>query len=164
MDNFTKVVRIGLGPDGNVFAKITFKDGNLSITGVEGPRSDGDCIGSCGQIIMHDWCIKQYAPGWDVETERRFREVWEQWHLNDMTAGSPAQMAYLRAHPVTDRMNHYTAACAALKAAGLQPDPNYTHNGKPYRYGSAWLKVGVPEDVLTFLAGLPETDIQPAWV
>ena len=38
------------------------------------------------------------------------------------------------------------------------------HNGQPYRYGTAWLKEKVPQEVLDFLVALPETDIQPAWV
>jgi hypothetical protein len=33
-----------------------------------------------------------------------------------------------------------------------------------YRYGSAWLKVEVPEEVLQFLKGLPDADREPAWV
>lgn len=33
-----------------------------------------------------------------------------------------------------------------------------------YKYGSAWLFEAVPEDVLQFLADLPETDLEPAWV
>lgn len=33
-----------------------------------------------------------------------------------------------------------------------------------YRYGSAWLFESVPEDVLAFLEGLPESDRIPAWV
>lgn len=33
-----------------------------------------------------------------------------------------------------------------------------------YKYGSAWNREAVPEDVLQFLAGLPDTDITPAWV
>lgn len=33
-----------------------------------------------------------------------------------------------------------------------------------YRYGSAWKKEEVPQDVLEFLVGLPNTTIQPAWV
>lgn len=56
------------------------------------------------------------------------------------------------------------AACDALAAAGLNPDPGYMHNGAPYRYGSAWLCVGAPQDVLDFLQSLPDTDRTPAWI
>lgn len=159
-----KVVRIGKGASGNVFCNIKFVDGRLSITGVEGPKRNGDCVGGCGQIDMHPWGITQYAPGWSPELEAQFREVWGAHHLNDMQAGSPAQRAFLKVNPITDRLNHYEASCAALEAADLNPDPNYLHNGKPYRYGSAWLKMDVPAEVVAFLEALPDTDITPAWV
>lgn len=32
-----------------------------------------------------------------------------------------------------------------------------------YKYGSAWLKESVPADVLAWLRGLPDADMQPAW-
>ena len=159
-----KIVRIGKGMNGHVFAKIEFSATRLSITGVEGPKSNGDCRGSCGQIVMHDWRISEYAPGWSQALETRFREVWERWHLNDMRSGSPAQRAFLEAHPVTDRLNYYTKACEALAEAGLNPDPSYLHNGKPYSYGSAWLAEEVPAEVVEFLQSIPESDISPAWV
>lgn len=33
-----------------------------------------------------------------------------------------------------------------------------------YKYGSAWLKEDVPEEVINFLKALPDTKITPAWV
>lgn len=162
----SKTIRIGVADLGygtaDLFCKIVFDDGKLSITGVEGPKANGDCKGSCGQIIMHPWVIVEYAPGWNADLVSKFRSVWQEWHLNDMQAGTPAQTAFLKenradypGHPVS----HYEWAKIALKEARLDPDPD---NG--YSYGSAWLKVKVPEDVLKFLESLPEADIQPAWV
>lgn len=162
-----KIVRIGKydNTQRSLFCEINFKDGKLSITGVEGPMRNGDCHGACGQIVMHEWNITEYAPGWDAARVEMFRSLWERWHLNDMVAGSPAQEEFLRANPVTYKYpeNHYDKACEALAAAGLQPDPNHIHNGKPYRYGSAWLCEELPEYVIEFLASLPETDVTPAW-
>lgn len=163
MENFIKTVRVGIAKPPyakrgfSVFCKIQLKDGRLSISGVEGPTISGNCRGACGQIDSHDWHIKDYAPGWSKEVEGQFRAVWKKWHLNDMKSGTPAQMAYLEEHPITDRFDHYTAACQALTEAGLNPD-----NG--YEYGSAWLRVDVPEEVLEFLCSLPDTDQRPAWV
>lgn len=168
--NIQKVVRIGTTKDeGSTFCEIKFKDGKLSITGVEGPTRGGNARGSCGQIVMG---YKEYdhrgyktladikpAPGWDTDTIKRFFDVWDRWHLNDMKAGTPAQERFLREHPITDNLNHYTKSCEALAAAGLNPDPE-----TGYKYGSAWLREEVPEDALEFLASLPETDVKPAWV
>lgn len=162
---FTKVVRVGRTTDvGNLFCKITYSMGKLSITGVEGPMRNGNAKGGCGQIVMSDWHLADYAPDWDADKVAQFRAAWDAWHLNDVTAGSPAQMAHLKANPVTDRLNYFSAACASLEAAGLQPDAGYLHNGKPYSYGFAWLRVEVPEDVIAFLRSLPDADVAPAWV
>ena len=134
-----------------VWAEIRWDGKRLSISGVEGPRRNGNCEGSCGQI---DFIVDQPGPGRDIE---RFRAVHARWHLNDMRAGTPAQEAWLREHPVEWRypQSHYTEASKALAAAGLNPD-----NG--YRYGSAWLHEDVPADVIEFLAALPDnTDSYP---
>lgn len=170
MSNFTKVVRLGTtaeyGAPCSIFCKISFTDGNLSITGVEGPRKDGNAKGSCGQIVMSlNAANITPAPGWTTELIAQFLDTWNKWHLNNMQAGSPAQVAHLvtltwPGYPVS----HYDWAKAQLEAAGLQPDPTYSHNGKPYNYGSAWLRKEVPDAVIAFLQALPDTDVQPAWV
>lgn len=33
-----------------------------------------------------------------------------------------------------------------------------------YKYGSAWKKEEVPQDVINWLFNLPDTTVQPAWV
>ena len=172
MDDFTKVVRLGTVTIGrqnaSVFCSIKWRDGRLSISGVEGPNRFGGARGGCGQIDMHlrSADIVNFAPGWNRGRVSVFLVHWRRWHLNDLTAGSPAQEAFLRANPVsyTYPESHYDKAREALKVAGLNPDPNYLHNGEPYSYGHAWLREEVPADVLEFLAGLPDTDREPAWV
>lgn len=160
MNAFTKICRIGNGPVGNVYVKIEFTGDRLSIAGVEGPYSNGNCKGSCGQIVDHLLTdVTEYAPNWTAERAAHLVEDWNNWHLNDMQAGTPAQAAWLKANPVTYVYpeSHYAKTCEALANAGLNPD-----NG--YSYGSKWLKVAVPEDVLERLATLPETDRTPAWI
>ena len=46
----------------------------------------------------------------------------------------------------------------ALAAAGLNPDAD------GYRYGTAWQREDIPDDVTAWLQALPATDRQPAWV
>lgn len=163
MKDFTKVVRVGRGSNGHVFVTIKYKDGELSLTGVEGPTSNGDCKGSCGQINMSpSWGITAYAPGFSAKIEKQLRYVWDAWHLNHMRAGSPAQRAVAATLPESMRRD-YTAMKQALREAGVDPDPWHPVNGKPYVYGSAWLRDDVPEDVLLWLQSLPATDIMPAW-
>jgi hypothetical protein len=164
MTDFTKILRIGKTRDcGNLFCKVRFTGGRLSITGVEGPKRNGDARGGCGQIIMHEWDVAEYAPGWDAALVARFRDVWSDWHLNDLQAGNPVQMAHLKALATEGRdwrkdgaKDHYTWANDVLDAAGLNPEGD--------RYGHKWHQVEVPADVLDFLRALPDADIQPAWV
>lgn len=70
----------------NAFAEIKYsKDGSLSIVGVIGPRSNGDCFGSCGQCVDD---IRKGTPTskWNKEMLQKFCDVWDEWHLNDMRA------------------------------------------------------------------------------
>lgn len=86
MKDFEKVVRPGevALEDGQIvdlFCKIVFKDGTLSITGIEGSKH-------CGQIL--DLIDKQYiksmsfAEGWDSHTLKAFLHIWNKWHLNHL--------------------------------------------------------------------------------
>jgi hypothetical protein len=139
-----------------LFVTIEYKAGQLSIQGVEGPRSNGNAAGSAGQCIdaLDDVAL---APSWTPEMVARLREVWDRWHLNDMRAGTPAQEARLRTltfpgYPV----NHYDWASAELAKAGLNPDDGY-------RYGSSWLYEDVPANVLDWLYRLPVSDREHPW-
>lgn len=166
MEAFKKVVRLGKQAQvGNTFCEIKYLDGNLSICGVEGPLANGDARGACGQIEMHlkpsDFI--EFAPGWTLEIVAEFLSVWGRWHLSDMKAGSAVQEAYLRTNPIPTEdyaypKSHYDVASAVLKSAGINPDAT------GYKYGSAWVREEVPEEVLKFLAALPDTDMKPAWV
>lgn len=65
------------------FCKIKFEEGRLSISGVIGPKRNGNAKGSCGQ------CVDEIrngtpAPEWNQEMLNRFCDIWDEWHLNDM--------------------------------------------------------------------------------
>lgn len=87
-----------------MFCRIEFKDGELSITGVIGPRAGGNANGGCGQIDMgfdhadpaqndkrytHPVTAAslRFAPGWDRRKWHKFLDIWHTWHLNNMKAG-----------------------------------------------------------------------------
>lgn len=139
-----KHVCLGTVPAGRVICFIKFDEGRLSITGVEGPKANGDCRGSCGQIVMS----RDYyeSEGWMIDGVKKFFDVWERWHLNDMTAGDPEQEACLREY---GKGLNYEAACKVLDSHGL-----LVHNG--YKYGTKWLREEVPQEVLNYLESLPE--------
>lgn len=103
-----KVINPGTVPNYNgrrmsVYCKIRFVDGKLSISGVEGPLSSGNALGSCGQIDMHYAHRNEadndkrgaliepgefnFAEGWNADLWLDLLDVWKRWHLNDMRAG-----------------------------------------------------------------------------
>lgn len=45
-----KIINPGVGKYGRVYCKIKYDGKSLSISGVEGPKANGNCRGSCGQI------------------------------------------------------------------------------------------------------------------
>lgn len=150
-----KIVRLGVTDGGDVFCRLTLADGRLSITGVVGPKRNGDCRGSCGQIVMGLSApdIKP-APGWDEASIGAFFAHWKRWHLNDMRAGTPAQEMFLRLHKVG---GGYEERLEALTAAGLNPDNGYV-------YGSRWLTEDLPAWMPEYIESLPVADKEPAWV
>lgn len=175
MENFNKTVCLGRGPGGAIFITITFKNGNLSITGVEGPKNNGDCLGSCGQI---DNTIRKYKQPLNdynghvlpKETIDVILSFWERWHLNDMRPGCEHQRALgWSDKPIDDTK--------PTNAYGLhfegQTHPSWNLLGwvseeehpngllsKPcpicgYKYGTAWKREEVPEYVIEFFKNLP---------
>lgn len=113
-----KIVRIGVirhrrGISGSgIYARIEYKAGKLSISGVIGPMGNGDCRGGCGQIEMefqhrdpaaNDYRYKaedllgpaciDFAEGWTEDMFLDFAQAWHDWHLNDMRAGCEHQRA-----------------------------------------------------------------------
>lgn len=65
------------------FCKIEFEDGRLSISGVIGPKRNGNAKGSCGQCVDE---IRNGTPSpeWNHEMLNQFCDIWSEWHLNDM--------------------------------------------------------------------------------
>ena len=86
----------GVTEYGQVFVEVEYSTtpdgGRLSITGVEGPKNNGDARGSCGQIVDTLSRLKSLSPGWTPEQVVRLRAEWERWHLNDMRAGCEHQI------------------------------------------------------------------------
>ena len=134
-----------------IIAKWNANKGNLSVNGVEGPLRNGNCMGSCGQIVLHEW--SDYTPEDGIELDK-IRDLWDRWHLNDMRAGDTVQEAWLRSN---GRGENYFENCEKLKSVGL-----YNHEG--YKYGYAWKREEVPTHVVEYFRQLPESGTLPqAW-
>ena len=93
--NFTKVLCLGncgANTQHKTFVNVVFKDGKLSLTGVQGPYSNGNAWGACGQIQDY---ILDVIPNsdWTKSKIEELKDVWDKWHLNDMRAGCEHQRA-----------------------------------------------------------------------
>lgn len=104
MKDFKRVVMPGTVPDWRegrapipVYLKIELKGGRLSISGVEGPMSNGNALGGCGQIVdtlaRKDFLPAGLKAGFPLEVVAELRAVWERWHLNDMRSECEHQTA-----------------------------------------------------------------------
>lgn len=146
----------------------------LGISGVEGPRRNGDAFGGCGQIVM-SFDAEKVAPigPWTKKSIAEFVEVWNRWHLNGMRAGAPDQEKALRRMPEAKYpVSHYDAACAFLAKRGLLESQSeaeifVTGRGKRiakgYRYGSGWVTEVLPPEVIEYVRNLPPSPDTPAW-
>lgn len=154
MKDFKRRFILGKTDYGDLWITIKYIDGRLSITGVEGPKKNGDCRGSCGQ------CVDAAR-----EINKKFANMWERWHLNDLRAGSPAQEEFLRAHKAEFPgypTFYYDWACEILKANNLHPDFSHHPDGElGYLYGHSWLEEEVPKDILGYFASFLDRDDHP---
>jgi hypothetical protein len=134
-----KKVRRYSGPDFNceITISITERDSFncLSIFGVI--FEDGK-EGSWGQICEQ---VKDIIPA-------RLYRIWKRWHLNDMRAGTFTQEEILRqAKNEGVDVSDYGKACNYLQKFDAYDDDGY-------KYGHAWLKEELPQDVIDYVSTL----------
>lgn len=85
-----------------VYVTVDWDGKRLSMTGVEGPKADGNAYGGCGQCGVDPDLEPNATDGWNAEMLARLREMWDRWHLNDMKAacahetGDPSEKLQLR--------------------------------------------------------------------
>jgi hypothetical protein len=235
MDDFVRIYRIGTSRTQgdrtySIFVEARYKNKRLSLTGVEGPTRDGNCMGGSGQINMN-MDITKITPvnGWTSNKIKRLLDIWDEWHLNDMQAACEHQrknwdtekeILIYKFRPTkkfwelkkkienregttyeyenykeivievaaftwnTTRKKTITQQARDLIDGGWlevekteKKSAHWTRYDehpegllcKPcevcgYKYGTAWLKKEVPNEILKELSEFPETDIKPAWV
>ena len=134
----------------------------------------------------------EFSAGWNQETFDKFLDIWDRWHLNDMQAGCKHQRNwthcpghYSKSGIDIERTNrelretgvalvrgngrHYYCTDDDAPKDGEKCSGNVVKLCTPcpvcgYKYGSAWLHESVPQDVIDFLFGLPDSTEVPAWV
>lgn len=112
-------------------------------------HTDVVCGGQCLDTIAE--CRNQLE---EPEVFDELYNLWKNYHLNGMHAGTPEQEAAIEAWEAQGNKYDYTAACEMLKGCGLY-EVNYTglsvgrrYNNEPYKYGHGWLVRELPGDVL----------------
>lgn len=116
-------------------------------------KNHGKLAFSCSCAIWNasrtDWlmggqCLEELLDlarraKWSRESLSLLSEIvslWKKYHLNDMHAGTPEQEAALKGF-----VGGYDERCEHLKQLGLY---EVQHEGKPYRYGTAWIHQEIP--------------------
>lgn len=104
---------------------------------------------ACGSGIgWHGQCLdrfKEKAEQYIIDESRRelfnrVLEIWNEYHLNCMIAGTRKQEECLKEYKANNKYD-YTKACKYLEEHDLLVD-----NG--YKYGSAWLGKQIPTEIM----------------
>jgi len=165
----------------SIYVEAKYESGELSIHGTEGPLSSGHCLGSSGQIDMdyahqnpadNDYRTVEpiktseirFASGWSAENWLKLLDVWKVWHLNGLRAGCEHQQTLGWDKDLIDPTK--PPSFDNLKNWKHPPTGHLTEPCPTcgYKYGTAWLKEEVPQDVIDWLFSLPVADKKPAWI
>jgi len=102
---------------------------------------------SSGQI---DMTLRELDKNdWNIPYElEQLLKIWEEYHLNDLTAGTKKQMEALKEKdPELLKTSNYDKAVEYLKSIGLYED-------RGYRYGEGWLIKPIPDEVMARLKAI----------
>lgn len=105
-----------------------------------------DCL-CCGQ------CLDEIA---EYVSDPLFKEIhsfWKKYHLNGMHPGTEEQEQAIEEWKAQGNSYNYSTAVEYLKSINLY---EVEYNGKPYRYGSAWLYQPIPEQDLNRIQEIME--------
>lgn len=252
MKNFTKIINPTTSSSKyykspfNNYIKIEYTDNKLSITGVMGPTSNGDCKGHAGQNIDticnldNNYYNTKPTKDFTESDLKKLVDIWNEYHLNDMKPYDVEmkklgwdKLAKKEIYKITLELNTETwmlqnkiktYCMTSLKETGSanisekerevlnlklrkiiysydkdkfdipqyyefdknsrtkELDIEKTTLGWIYpeeypdellgklceesgnRYGEAWYKQEIPEDILEWLYNLPDAENKPAWI
>lgn len=119
--------------------------------------------GQCFDTILNDFPKVKKNPIF-----MEVYDLWENYHLNDLHAGTKAQEDLLKEAVKNGELNTYGAnnykeTCAYLESKNMLYDKNYLVSEKqkdgstikvPYQYGTSWLKEEIPEQDLLRIKSL----------
>ena len=94
----------------------------------------GDCGSSFGQVK------DTIKPA--TEAQGKLLELWDTYHLNGMSAGTPEQEKALKEH-FKDTRYDYNKAVGYLRSINLY---EVTYKNEPYKYGHGWICADIDHD------------------
>jgi len=106
----------------------------LAICGEIWNSKKTDCY-SCGQNLDD---ISEYIK---TKECKRIREIWKEYHLNDMNAGTKKQTDAVNEWISRGNKYEYSAVCEYLKSINLYEDGFYS-------YGTKWLFRTIPANII----------------
>jgi hypothetical protein len=126
----------------NIEIELKEKDGFNRLSVVGFLYGEDEELISSGQIVE---IARLFAPA-------ELCNIWEYWHLNDMRAGTKTQTGLIRfENSLRSQLGmgqmDYTLACLFLQEKDLLVDDGY-------RYGTAWLKEELPQEVIDYVHSL----------
>lgn len=98
----------------------------------------GQCLDTIRPYIERDTPYK--------EEYKEIVRLWENYHLNGMHAGTPAQEKALRDAGLNGFASNYDQCCKYLLSIGLYKDT--LPDGSTYEFGHGWLTEKIPEEDL----------------
>lgn len=99
--------------------------------------------------------IKEYI---DNSTFNAIYRLWKQYHLNNIRAGTPEQEKAVSAWLESTKSHYdYKEVCEYLKSINLY---EVEYEGKPYKYGQAWLYHAIPDEDLKEIENLIQNETE----
>ena len=105
-------------------------------------------------IVMGGQCLKELANYIENPIFKTIYKLWKNYHLNDMHAGTEEQEKAVEDWKSIGNGYDYRKVCEYLKSIGLY---EVELDGKPYKYGHAWLYRAIPENDLELIKKIIET-------
>lgn len=105
-------------------------------------------------IVAGGQCLDDLAPYFKGnKLYNTILGLWERNPLNDLNPGTPEQMACIEAHrnEINEADGWYIKELNLLKKYGLDI---VEYNGKPYKYGTAWIYREIPTEDLEAIKNL----------
>ncbi len=132
----------------------------LSITGTvwNAKETDAETCGQCEETINKIIVSQASEPIkslWNV-----IHYLWNNYHLNNLHAGTPEQKKLLKQNPNRSYDNdvEFLKQHDMLTVPAEQADPYRNKDsrliGKPYTYGYSWLTYPIPEEVLAIVKAI----------